>query len=51
MKTEKTNLEKALTTFLGFIHRNGANEEEREAVIRTIVLVRKYWPPYKKQGS
>lgn len=46
---KKSNLEKGLTTFLGYMKRNGATEEELQTVVNTIGLLRKYLPFYTQQ--
>lgn len=46
---KKTNLEKGLTIFLGYMKRNGATEEELQTVVNSIGLLQKYLPFYKHQ--
>ena len=46
---KKSNIERQLTLFLGYIKRNGATEKELQTVVDTIGLLRKYLPFYKKQ--
>lgn len=48
-KREKSNVEKQLTLFLGYIKRQGATEKELQTVVDTIGLLRKYLPFYKHQ--
>nr|DAG36282.1 MAG TPA: hypothetical protein [Caudoviricetes sp.] len=44
---KKSNVEKQLTLFLGYIKRQGATEKELQTVVDTIGLLRKYLPFYK----
>nr|DAE18109.1 MAG TPA: hypothetical protein [Siphoviridae sp. ctEBu1] len=46
---KKSNVEKQLTLFLGYIKRQGATEKELQTVVDTIGLLRKYLPFYKHQ--
>lgn len=48
MKQKRDYLEKQLTIFLGYAKRNGASREELDTVIKTIELLRKHLPFYKK---
>lgn len=49
MEKREAQLMTSLKIFLGYITKNGATQEERDAVIKTAHLVEKYLPFYQKE--
>lgn len=49
MEKREAQLMTSLKIFLGYITKNGATQEERDAVIKTARLVEKYLPFYQKK--
>lgn len=49
VRKDEAKLMTSLKIFLGYITRNGATKEERDAVIKTAQLVKQYLPFYQKR--